>query len=876
MPNSLSTKIGLKLGPIVLETFFKHYLNRASTSSDASERSSSRKQDLLWHEAFQVVKSVFRHTIEDFQEFGNARIPAPPWIYVEWTLIPISVCDIAAVHLIKAFGGEDVTKRVIGGTKWWQVRGIRGVECQWICQKSHLQKGRKAAKSMTANMKSAEHSSAQATNKPFVKLSKFGTYSDDGSISYMDGTRCMLYAHGGGYYFGSIDQERYVMQRYARKINGRVFAVNYRLAPQYPFPCALQDLLAAYIYLIDPPPGAQHAAIPSHLIVFGGDSAGAGLCLAALQIIRDSGLPAPAAAVLASPWCDLTHSFPSTIQNTATDIVPPYGLSLHKPSVLWPPPTDEVSSNVRKGLQERYGKAAKRTNRVENIASFQRDVNQDDEIIHSVETGMIHIHGHAVASENIVFNLDGETLQTRNPIQFYCPNNLLLHPLISPVLSYLGGLPPLMIIASDKEVLRDEMVYLAHKAAHPDRYPINEDAKKIYPPIRNPEMRPTFVHLQIYDDTAHVLPLFSFITPAKYCYRAITLFIKQFVIPEESPQPPIIPASPTITPEGETLKSEMSAQDAAALFPPQSPLSFTLGDAAHGAKTDTRNDSNDSGDIAGNRFKPAADQPQGPGTAGDPSVYARFNNVQRWPPDDAMIRERVSFQGVIRPLEPESEIPALLFPVEYIGVLLEPIARRYVESQALWEKKFAKATKRVASERKKNLELAEGEALHTVLNTTTHSSMSSILKKTRNVAQLKSDSEPGLHIRACSWALENERPPRSSIVSRRDTAEALHLAKVADLGVEPEESRFSGNRLWSVLVNFLTAHPNRKEMEEAKENDDDDDDDNDGGPRSGRVGKDRDNATTPQEHSDEQYFSKGSSIITRFRSLGKRQKDTQL
>jgi hypothetical protein len=82
-----------------------------------------------------------------------------------------------------------------------------------------------------------------------------------------------------------------------------------------------------------------------------------------------------------------------------------------------------------------------------------------------------------------------------------------------------------------------------------------------------------------------------------------------------------------------------------------------------------------------------------------------------------MIRERVSFRGVIRPLEPESEIPALSFPADYIGVFLEPVARRFVEGQALWARKFATATKTVASERKKNLKLAKGEALRTMVCT---------------------------------------------------------------------------------------------------------------------------------------------------------------
>lgn len=69
-------------------------------------------------------------------------------------------------------------------------------------------------------------------------------------------------------------------------------------------------------------------------MVVAGDSAGGGLALALMCLIRDMKLPLPAGIVLISPWLDLTHSFPSILQNTATDIIPPYGF-LHKPSVLW-------------------------------------------------------------------------------------------------------------------------------------------------------------------------------------------------------------------------------------------------------------------------------------------------------------------------------------------------------------------------------------------------------------------------------------------------------------------------------------------------------------------------------------------------------------
>ena len=73
-------------------------------------------------------------------------------------------------------------------------------------------------------------------------------------------------------------------------------------APQYPFPCAIQDCLAAYLYLVKPPPGAKHKPVDPKNMVIGGDSAGGGLVLALLQILRDTeGLELPSGAILISP-----------------------------------------------------------------------------------------------------------------------------------------------------------------------------------------------------------------------------------------------------------------------------------------------------------------------------------------------------------------------------------------------------------------------------------------------------------------------------------------------------------------------------------------------------------------------------------------------
>lgn len=72
------------------------------------------------------------------------------------------------------------------------------------------------------------------------------------------------------------------------------------------------------LYLIRPPPDAVHTAVDPRKIVLAGDSAGGGLCITVLTILRDLGLPMPAGAVLISPWVDLTHSFPSVMSNYET------------------------------------------------------------------------------------------------------------------------------------------------------------------------------------------------------------------------------------------------------------------------------------------------------------------------------------------------------------------------------------------------------------------------------------------------------------------------------------------------------------------------------------------------------------------------------
>jgi monoterpene epsilon-lactone hydrolase len=116
-----------------------------------------------------------------------------------------------------------------------------------------------------------------------------------------DPQRVILYLHGGGYCICSLDTHRGLAARIAMASQARLLSIDYRLAPENPYPAALEDALAAYRWLL-----AQD--IPAKQIAVGGDSAGGGLTLATAVCLRDAGQPLPAALFLLSPWTDLTFS----------------------------------------------------------------------------------------------------------------------------------------------------------------------------------------------------------------------------------------------------------------------------------------------------------------------------------------------------------------------------------------------------------------------------------------------------------------------------------------------------------------------------------------------------------------------------------------
>jgi len=215
------------------------------------------------------------------------------------------------------------------------------------------------------------------------------------SVTASERVATVLYLHGGGYYFCSPRTHRPITFGLARAARARVFALAYRLAPEHPFPAAVDDAVAAYHALLA-------AGVSPSSIVIAGDSAGGGLALATLVALRDAGTPLPAGALVFSPWTDLAATGASLVTNDALDVM---------------------------------------------------------------------FCGAAIA----------------RAARFYLGNTPADTPLASPLYADLHGLPPLLIHASNTEVLRDDALRFANRA----------------------EAAGVEVRLRVWPDTPHAFQIFA-------------------------------------------------------------------------------------------------------------------------------------------------------------------------------------------------------------------------------------------------------------------------------------------------------------------------------------------------------------------------------
>jgi epsilon-lactone hydrolase len=141
-------------------------------------------------------------------------------------------------------------------------------------------------------------STPPAADVKLTPLAADGLRGEWSSTPGADESRVLLYLHGGAYTIGSLDSHRHLVTEIGRAAGIRTLALEYRLAPEHPYPAALDDALSAYRLLLQ-------SGVPCHSVAIGGDSAGGGLATALLVALRTAGLPQPACAWCISPWVDL-------------------------------------------------------------------------------------------------------------------------------------------------------------------------------------------------------------------------------------------------------------------------------------------------------------------------------------------------------------------------------------------------------------------------------------------------------------------------------------------------------------------------------------------------------------------------------------------
>ncbi|RMZ68676.1 acetyl-hydrolase [Pyrenophora seminiperda CCB06] len=631
-----------------MPTWLSHYLNRRPLAQKPTAH-------ISYHEGLELIRRFLNyasfHTVDELQAFTSQWVPVPRWVHVDVVEISSSLLQRSAQHITAQLGSDGV--KAVGGTNWWQWRREETtLKAEWI----EMRKDFEARK----------------------------------QLAIRKGDRIMLYVHGGAYYFGSVDEHRYQMQRHARKLKARVLAPKYRLSPQFPFPCGLQDCLAAYLYLLE----EKHDPTT---IILAGDSAGGGMVLTMLVTMRDQGIPLPAGAILISPWVDLTHSFPSLGGDDKMDYIPSHGF-IHKPSISWPPPNADDLLEIETHSQVPAAASDNRSNKEDHTA--QKEAKEERVRGYSIQSGeqlgSDQVHDPSATGQDagvwispngkysigpksqLSVQLEDARVEIKDQIQMYAPNHLLTHPLVSPALQpSLGGLPPLLIQTGGGELLRDEQIYVAHKAAQPLAYlppPSNHQTDETIQ-AQAAKYRPTNVQLQVWDDLCHVCPTLSFTRPAKHMYRSIAQFgawalaraQKKSIDILDDDDISVMSTDSNSSSESDKASSNSSSDDPKSTAAQQPPKSKPKKKAKVHVRV---------------------------GRAGDP--IPSFEHY--------MIRQRIDRHGRIYPLAPKEELVALNLPIEEIGVPKHGPVSKWMKAQAEWNKKFSKQKIKIQKQRIKDMQ----------------------------------------------------------------------------------------------------------------------------------------------------------------------------
>ncbi|GAB1194608.1 hypothetical protein APSETT444_003854 [Aspergillus pseudonomiae] len=314
--------------PLILKTLFLHTIRLSPVSG---------KQDLRTELTVAIIRSfiTFTTTPVGKQQKGSMRDPGikgPMWIS-KVTLPPPE--NEVQEAVFKAF--EDLK---LGG-ETYDIPGVVPVEAEWTGYRSGVNK-----------------------NAPQPDISEEDKYKALRKEAQSDTVILLM----------DPCTHRIPVAHLSKRTGAPVLSVRYRLAPQHPFPSALVDALVAYLSLIAPPPGSLHEPVPAKKIIFSGDSAGGNLCLVLLQTLltlrrvsptirfhgQEIPIELPAGVAMSSPWCDVTRSMPSVVNNALYDyLAPPSQVpeTLYQPpnipaDAIWPckPPRVDMFSNANAAI----------------------------------------------------------------------------------------------------------------------------------------------------------------------------------------------------------------------------------------------------------------------------------------------------------------------------------------------------------------------------------------------------------------------------------------------------------------------------------------------------------------------------------------------
>ncbi|MFX1594215.1 MAG: alpha/beta hydrolase [Promethearchaeota archaeon] len=163
-----------------------------------------------------------------------------------------------------------------------------------IFDMKNVKEFREEFEKMFVKMKPAKGITLEEIQIGNISVEKYLLNSEDSK------SRVMLYLHGGGYFSGSYISHRRFVSILCKKLHLNAYSINYRLAPEDPYPAGLDDAFFAYKWML------EEKSIPAEKVIIMGDSAGGGLTLALLHRIGIQNLPQPKAAICLSPWTDLT------------------------------------------------------------------------------------------------------------------------------------------------------------------------------------------------------------------------------------------------------------------------------------------------------------------------------------------------------------------------------------------------------------------------------------------------------------------------------------------------------------------------------------------------------------------------------------------